>query len=270
MSPIAKPALLLVVALGTGLASFFAVPELLTQNRHESGKLSDISLTSSGNDQSQDDVISIGRPSTLKRDENKAVEFWPPVTGNRYPELVLRDSNGAPVRLSDHAGKVILLELVAVPCKGCQAFAGGNKYGGFAGVGVQPDLDSIHEYAERFAGINLTTNPDVLFVQLLLYGKGMGRPTQEETMGWAKHFRMNVNDHQIVLRGDASMVNRNSYSMIPGFHLIDRDFVLRSDSCGHRPNENLYTELLPKLKELTQEPRRIVSGKQQGNPFFAE
>ena len=69
---------------------------------------------------------------------NRPVEFWPPINGQRYPDLVLEDSHGQLTRLSDHAGKVILVELTAVPCKGCQAFAGGHRYGGFAGIGVPP------------------------------------------------------------------------------------------------------------------------------------
>jgi len=40
--------------------------------------------------------------------------------------------------------------------------------------------------------------------------------------------------------------------MIPGFFLIDKDFILRSDSTGHRPKHNLYTQLLPELSVLLQ------------------
>lgn len=201
---------------------------------------------------------------------NRPVEFWPPVDGQRYPELVLEDSHGQTVRLSDHAGKLILVELAAIPCKGCQAFAGGNQYGGFSGVGVQKGLDSIHNYTRNIASIDLKSSDDVLLVQLLLYGKGMGAPTREETQGWAEHFRIHDSEHQFVLRGDPSMVNRTTYNMIPGFHLIDRDFILRSDSCGHRPKENLYTDLLPKLKELARQPKpsRVGPPKVDANPFF--
>lgn len=203
---------------------------------------------------------------------NRPVEFWPPVDGQRYPDLVLEDSHGQIVRLSDHAGKVILVELAAVPCKGCQAFAGGKQYGGFSGIGVQSGLDSIHHYARNIASINLKSSEDVLLVQLLLYGKDMGAPTREETKGWAEHFRIHDRDHQFVLRGDPSMVNRTTYSMIPGFHLIDRDFILRSDSCGHHPKASLYTELLPKLETLARQPRRTKTSKSkaQANPFFRE
>lgn len=233
-----------------------AVNELLTSVRQST-------LTASGTAQETDEVTSI---------TNRPVEFWPPIDGQRYPDLVLEDSHGQLVRLSDHAGKVILVELAAVPCKGCQAFAGGNQYGGFAGIGVQSGLDSIHSYARNIASINLKSSDEVLLVQLLLYGKGMGAPTREETQGWAEHFRIHDSDHQFVLRGDPSMVNRTTYNMIPGFHLIDRDFILRSDSCGHQPKANLYTELLPKLKKLARQPKpsRASKSKVDANPFFQE
>ncbi len=199
-------------------------------------------------------------------------EFWPPIEGERYPDLVLEGSNGQVVRLSDHAGKVILVELAAIPCHGCQAFAGGNQYGGYADMGVQTGLDSIHLYAQKYASVNLKSTDDVLFVQLLLYGKAMGAPTREETSGWAEHFRMNDSQHEIVLRGDPSMVSQTTYSMIPGFHLIDRDFILRSDSCGHNPKANLYSELLPMLKTLSRMPRPASEkeAKITANPFVSE
>lgn len=173
---------------------------------------------------------------------------WPPKIDEVYPELILTDQNGDKVNLADFAGQVILVELAAVPCEGCQAFAGGKKHGGFGGFSVQPGLESIHHYAQTMADVSL--GEDVVFVQILLYGENHSSPTQEEVSAWAKHFQMDRQKNQIVLRGDPSMLSRKTFNMIPGFHLIDRRYVLRSDSCGHRPKENLYTELLPKLGDL--------------------
>lgn len=34
------------------------------------------------------------------------------------------------------------------------------------------------------------------------------------------------------------MQNQASYNMIPGFQLIDQNFILRSDSTGHNPKES--------------------------------
>ena len=59
--------------------------------------------------------------------ESPVIGSWPPQVGAFYPDLILSDQNGDRFQLSDLAGKVILLELAAVPCSGCQAFAGGNE-----------------------------------------------------------------------------------------------------------------------------------------------
>ncbi|MEM0925719.1 MAG: hypothetical protein AAGJ83_06760 [Planctomycetota bacterium] len=182
---------------------------------------------------------------------------WPPRLNERFPDLLLHDQHGHPTRLSEFSGKIILVEYAAIPCAGCQAFAGGKTLGSFEGFPVQ-NLESIDEYARRFAGTELGTD-DVVFVQLLLYGRSMSAPSADEVAGWAEHFRMDRAENRIVLRGDVSLLSQATYDLIPGFHLIDRDFTLRSDSCGHQPRENLYRELLPKLGKL-QRQSRVPSG----------
>ena len=124
---------------------------------------------------------------------------------------------------------------------------------------VQSGLGSIHDYAKRYANVQLGETEGVVFVQLILFGKDIDQPTREETRGWAEHFGMHRNANQVVLRGDASMVNRTSLKMIPGFHLIDRNFQFVSDSCGHNPKDDLYKELLPMLGKLSREPVRSTT-----------
>lgn len=177
---------------------------------------------------------------------------WPPVAREAFPDLVLSDQTGTTVHLSDFAGKVILVEYAAIPCVGCQAFAGGKRHGGFGGFQVQTGLESIEDYAKTYSGVALGSD-DVVFVQILLYGASLSAPTQSEVAAWADHFQMDRQSNQIVLRGDASMLGQQTYEMIPGFHLIDRDFILRSDSCGHDPADNLYSDLLPLLGRLARE-----------------
>lgn len=192
-------------------------------------------------------------------EESPVIGNWPPQVGGFYPDLILTDQNGDRFQLSDLAGKVILLELAAVPCAGCQAFAGGNQRGGFGGVNVQKGLDSIHDYARRFAHVDLAKDKNVVLIQLLLYGKSMSHPTEAEVKGWAEHFGMNRTKNQIVLRGDRSMVSRESYNMIPGFHLIDDNFVLRFDSSGHHPKHDLYRDLLPAMGQLVRQSENAQS-----------
>ena len=193
--------------------------------------------------------ISMTSSVGLRSADPVVIGDWPPVAGNTFPDLILADQNGDTVRLSDFAGKLILIEYAAIPCEGCQAFAGGKEHGAFGGFRVQRGLESVETYAKRFAGVELGSD-DVVFVQLLLYGEDLSNPTQSEVTRWAEHFEMNRDENEIVLRADASMLSQKTYEMIPGFQLIDRDFVVRSDSCGHHPKDNLYTDLLPLLGQL--------------------
>ncbi|MDH3285081.1 MAG: hypothetical protein OEQ13_10100, partial [Acidobacteriota bacterium] len=84
------------------------------------------------------DVLSIA-PS-----EDGAVPFWPPVVGERYPDLELLDQTGRRMRLSELSGRPILLEPVGMSCPACQAFSGAHRdgVGPFGDVRPQQGLGS--------------------------------------------------------------------------------------------------------------------------------
>ncbi len=50
------------------------------------------------------------------------------------------------------------------------------------------------------------------------------------------------------MAGRATLLCR--YNLIPGFQLIDRDFVLRYDASGHHPRDSLWDDLLPAIPRL--------------------
>lgn len=174
---------------------------------------------------------------------------WPPVVGGDYPNLRLIDQNGRLTSLSEFRGKVILVEPIGLPCPACVAFAGGHQLGPFAGVQPQLDLKSIKEYARQYGQVDLDAS-DIVLVHLLLYGSEMKAPTPSERLAWAEHFGLEREKNQIVLSATEEMLGPEARAMIPGFQLIDRDFVLRADSTGHQPQHDLYSELLPMLSEL--------------------
>jgi hypothetical protein len=174
---------------------------------------------------------------------------WPPVLNEEYPDLQLVDQTGKLTRLSEFRGKTILVELVGTPCGACQAFSGGHQYGKFRGGKCQANLESIDIYAERYGNFDLKSK-NVVLVQVLLFDESMQAPTAEDAAAWAKHFRMDRAKNQIVLAGVPAMATRQTYDMIPGFHLINRDFKLDRDSTGHNPRHNLYTDLLPRMGRL--------------------
>ena len=183
---------------------------------------------------------------------------WPPQTGKRYPDLQLVDQSGQVVQLSSFRSRVILLETIGMNCPACQAFAGAHQKGAFGQVRPQPDLESIERMFTRFTdGLSLkkeTASGRLIFVQLLLFDMNMGEVSAEDARRWARHFGMTRSDNQIVLAAGPPYTSwpyrRLSYDLVPGFQLIDRDFVLRSDSTGHHPKQNLYEDLLPMIPGL--------------------
>ncbi len=175
---------------------------------------------------------------------------WPPRLDQSFPDLELIDHPGRAFRLSELKGKVILVEPIGMNCAACNAFSGGQQVGGFNGMEPQAGLQSIESYLPQYAGGLDISHPDLKLVQLLLYDYGMGQPSAEDARFWAEHFGLDRYDNILVavpkrdLRGDAS------FKMIPGFHLVDRDFILRRDATGHRPRHSLFGDLLPMVGEL--------------------
>ena len=52
-------------------------------------------------------------------------------------------------------------------------------------------------------------------------------------------------NHVVLIAPEA--MRQPSYDMIPGYLLVDRDFVLRQDATGHHPADNLYESLIPSI-----------------------
>ncbi|MGI9428289.1 MAG: peroxiredoxin family protein [Bythopirellula sp.] len=181
--------------------------------------------------------------------------IWPPVVGQVYPDLQLIDQTGRRTALSEFRGKVILLEPVGVPCPACIAFAGGQERGAYRGVSPQRDLQSVHHYARRYGQVDLDRD-DVVLVQVLFYGQSMSAPTPAEARDWAEHFGMDRRKNRVVLAAEPYLLSNETREMIPGFQLIDKAGVLRYDSAGHSPLHNLYTELLPSIRQLCRESVR--------------
>lgn len=178
---------------------------------------------------------------------------WPPQLGKAYPDIEFTNYDGQKFRLSDFKGKIVLVEPVGMNCQACNAFAGAHFRGNFQGVRPQPGLKSIEEYMrERLNGLTLE-NSDLVLVQLLLYDVYMEAPDAEDARIWAEHFGFEDNPNVYVLFSEKDLRGSSSFRMIPGFQLVDRRSVLRSDSTGHRPRHNLFTELLPMIPHVLNE-----------------
>jgi len=175
---------------------------------------------------------------------------WPPKLNEPYPDLELLDQTGRRVRLSSFKGSVILLETTAMSCAGCQAFCGAHKLGAFGGAVPQADLKSIEEYFPQYSGGIELADPRLVYVQLLFYNFKLQAPSPDEARKWAAHFKMDRAKNRVVLAGTPEFLGKETYDMIPGFHLIDKNFIFRADCAGHAPRHNLYTELLPLVPKL--------------------
>lgn len=175
---------------------------------------------------------------------------WPPIVGEKYPDLYLIDQDGLPFRLSYLKGKVIIIEPIGMNYPACQAFSGGNIYGAYENNAVAQYTQSFKELFPRHTKGLRFPRKDIVFVQILLYDMKMEQPTTEDAAKWAKHFRMRKDDNHFVAVSPYDLRGKESYNLIPGFQLIDKDFILRSDSSGHNPKNDLYRHLLPMVPTL--------------------
>ena len=81
----------------------------------------------------------------------------------------------------------------------------------------------------------------------------MEAPTKEDARAWAQHFKISKDDNHFVTVFPFDMRGNKSFNLIPGFQLIDRNFILRSDAAGHSPKHNLYKQLIPMTPKLVAE-----------------
>ena len=191
-------------------------------------------------------------PTTTTIGINKP-KVWPPIVGKPYPDLDLIDQEGVEFKLSYLKGKVIIIEPIGMTCAACQAFSGGHEYGAFENNPVESYSQSFRKIFPKYAkGLRLPSK-DIAFVQIILYDMKLGKPNKEDANKWAKHFNISKNDNHFVTVFPYDMRSRISFNMIPGFQLIDRNFILRADSTGHRPTHNLYKELIPLTPKLVRE-----------------
>ena len=185
--------------------------------------------------------------------EAKPDHIWPPRVGERYPNLRLLNPHGERVELESLEGKVVLVEPIGMDCPACNAFAGGNRPGasGFQGVQPQRGLPSIEEMLDQYAGGISLSDDRIVLVHLLLYRPGRDRPPKLETARlWAEHFGVEESSDVLVLVGEPYLIGPASYNMIPGFQLIDANFVLRFDAAGHHPKHDIWRDLLPAVSSL--------------------
>jgi hypothetical protein len=183
-----------------------------------------------------------------------SVEFWPPRRGERYPNLTLYDHRGQLVSLDSLRGKVILLEPVGMTCEACQSLSGAGKVGCFGKQPAQPGVEALEDYFPRYSGGLSLSDPRIAYVQVLLYDLDLHAPSPAEVKAWAHHFKFDERPNVYVLAGTPDLIGPASFAMIPGFQLIDKNFMLRAWWYGEtNTGDDLWTKLLPMVPQLLDE-----------------
>lgn len=173
---------------------------------------------------------------------------WPPKLNKTFPSIALHDHQGNKFEVQALKGKPTLIEIVAMSCAGCQAFSGGNSYGGYGGFPAQAGLKSIDQYVLEYSGGVCLESGEVNFIQIIIYNQKLEPATPSDIAEWRDHFKLHRAPNWYVLTGGRPLANQDSFKMIPGFLLLDKDLVVRYDATGHHPRHNLYTELLPAVR----------------------
>ncbi|MGD9682766.1 MAG: hypothetical protein AB7W16_16370 [Candidatus Obscuribacterales bacterium] len=176
---------------------------------------------------------------------------WPPAANRHYPDMELVNQDGKLTRLSDLTGNVIIIQPVAMSCPLTQAYSGANREGvGPYRLCFPPgNVRDVASLVTELSGVKMS-RPDLIFVQIVFYNWRGEAPSVDEIRDWADHFDLRTSRNQYVLAATPDMVCRASKLMIPGFQLVDRSFVLRSDSAGIMPKDSLYNHFLPTLRAL--------------------
>lgn len=180
----------------------------------------------------------------------KSALVWPPTIGKKYPDLKLPDASGHIFSLSSLRGRVVLVEFVAMNSPASQALSGGHYRGGYYGIKPQSGIASIIEYFSRFSGGATLGDDRVALVQIFLYDLNSDIPTQEDVLNWTNHFGNNGARNHYILIGTKEIRGGKTSNLVPGFHLLDKNLVLRASSTGAKPQDNLYTKLLPMAGKL--------------------
>lgn len=170
--------------------------------------------------------------------------------GQPFPDWQLLDPYGNSVSLSQYKGKVLLIEPVGMNCQACQALTGAHKKGPLNSVVPQKGLKSIEDYLKEYGDGLEITDSRLVFIQIIFYNNFMQAPKPEEVQKWVQHFQMDRSPNFVVLAGTKKFIQPQIRKLIPGFFLVDKNFVLRFDSTTERPKHNLYQQLIPNISKL--------------------
>jgi hypothetical protein len=190
---------------------------------------------------------------------NNLPKPWPPEMNKTYVDFGLVDQDGKSFRISDLKGKVILIEMVDMTRAESHIYSGSPTYGSFTGApqiqvsdpSVMPIINILNKYSE---GKIVIPDPDLVLLKIIFYNTAAAQPTAVDATNWANHFKLSRAQNIIVAVPEKDMRSSLTSAILPGFQLIDRNYVLRVDSTGATPKHSLSMTLVPLIPNLLDKP----------------
>lgn len=177
---------------------------------------------------------------------------WPPAMNQTYPDYELVDHEGKQFKISDHQGKIVIIEMVDVFSPLSLAYSGAAQYGLFG------KADSFDQYAksigallaEQSEGAKSLPHPEVVTIKVIINGAEGGQATVNDAEKWAEFYRLSKENNVIVAVPVKDMRGKTTDGIVPGYQLLDKEMVLRVDAAGPVPKHNLEMTLVPYLSKM--------------------
>lgn len=194
---------------------------------------------------------------------------WPPRIGESFPDIPLLDEKGHTISLSRYRGYVLMIAPIAMSSPGSQALAGGDRLGGLYGVAPQGNIESIDQMIADFSALS----PDderLLVVELLIYGPDRAQAEYSHIADWTQHFHRSTEQppkeeggvgaaqvptqllpraRRLTVVPAIDMRGPESFALIPGIQLLDKDGILRFDATGATPRHKLQQDVMPAIAD---------------------
>lgn len=165
-----------------------------------------------------------------------------------YPNFELLDASGHTVPLHSFRGNVTLIQTVSMGCAICQSFSGAARLGPFGNVMPHAGISSLESYLNRHAPGALKSGK-LQIVQIVFFNARGEPPSAQELTAWSNHF--DLGRRGIIVLGAPMNVSQTiGRKLVPGFQLVDENFILRADSTGSIPRHHLTEQLLPQIPKL--------------------
>jgi len=178
---------------------------------------------------------------------------WPPVMNAAFPDIPLIDSSGAELKVSDFKGKVIIVEYIDMTSPVSHSYSGAKARGPYGGARHTFDesVSSLEETVSKENQGQLSLpNPDIIVIKIIVFNEAGQQAKVDDALAWAGHFGFTRENNYIVSVPQKDLRDKLTDKIVPGFQLIDKQFLLRVDSAGPEPKHSLQFRLVTMIPTL--------------------